>query len=333
MKMNMSSDPVKSSDERKMEALRASGEKFRRMVVPDPDVKESARLVEEHAGQDFYIQFGAEMEMLQRERQPKDDRAAVALEDLEALERKRQETPSYHVVPAPKGTGEKDRWSFATWTLYDQFVFCGSLGFMVVALAAGAGNVYSAIQAEAIPVFLEHPFLAGLLSCLLPAGSVAMHAFSEFLETDRMRERYSRLMAVLTVLLLVLWAITFAQNFQIGDDSLSLESLAGPANHTSVLFTGVQLLSELFCGTTLALVCSKIHRRYSQERAIPNPEAQFLDQRIAQLKARHEAAQLRQRAWGRLEQLNAMRAQHVTEEVAAFRAMRRRYEELNRMVA
>lgn len=333
MKISITGDPVKSSDEKKMEAIRISGERFRRAVVADPDVKESARLVEEHAGQSFDIEFAPETEMLQRECQPRDDRAAVTLDELETLEKKRQATPSYLITPVPKGLGDKDRCSFSKWTLYDQFVFCGSLCSMVIVLAAGAGNCYSAIQAEAIPVFLEHPFLAALLSCLLPAASIALHAFSEFLETDRRREQYSRLMAALTFLFVVIWAITFAQNFQIGDETLSLESLAGPANHTSVIFTGVQILVELFTGATLALVSSKIHRRYSHDTTIPNPEAQVLDQRIAQLKARYEGAQVRQRAWGRLEQLKAMRAKHITEEIAAFRAMRRRYEDLNKMIS
>lgn len=333
MKINKPAEPVKGDDEKNMEALRASGERFGRMSSTESDEKELLKLVEEHAGHDFDRIYGPEMEVLERECPLRDERAAAVLEELRALEEKRRNTQPYHIVPASKGPGDKPCSSFRQWTMQDQVTFCASLVFMVIVLCAGAGNVYSAIQAEAIPVFLEHPLLAVLLSCLLPSGSVALHSFAEFLETDRRRHQYNKLIATLAFIFLTIWAFAFGLNFQIGDDTLYAATLNEPTDKTSVVFTIVQLMAELFCGTSLALMATHIHRRYTKDGTIPNPEAETLDRQIAHAKSRYEPAQVRQRSWGRLAQLKAMRALHITEMKAWFIAFRRRCEELKKMIS
>ncbi len=333
MKINKADEPPKDDDEIKMERLRASGERFARMLGVESDPKESIRQVEEHAGHDWDRTFGPEKEVLQRELPQRDERAAAVLEEVRVLEEKRRATEQYKIVPASNGTGDKPRSTFRQWTMQDQVTFCASLVFMVIVLSAGAGNVFSAIQAEAIPVFLENPVLAVLLSCLLPSGSVALHSFAEFLETDRRRHQYNQLIAALTFVFLTIWAFAFGLNFQIGDDTLYAAPLNESVDKTSVVFTIVQLMAELFCGTSLALIATHIHRRYTKDITVPNPEAETLDRQIVQAKARYEPVQVRQRGWGRLAQLKAMRALHITERKAWFIAFRGRCEELKKMIS
>lgn len=333
MKINKPDEPAKDDDETKMAALRASGERHGRLLGPESDPKEAIKLVEEHAGHDFDRLFGPEMEILERECPLRDERAAAVLEELRALEEKRRATKSYHIVPASKGPGDKSGSSFRQWTMQDQVTFCASLIFMVIVLSAGAGNVFSAIQAEAIPVFLEHPFLAVLLSCLLPSGSIALHSFAEFLESDRRRHQYNKLIATLAFVFLTIWAFAFGLNFQIGDDTLYAAPLNESSDRTSVVFTIVQLMAELFCGTSLALMATHIHSRYTKDTTIQNPEAETLDRQIAHAKARYEPVQVRQRAWGRLAQLKAMRALHINDMKVWFIAFRRRCEELKKMIS
>lgn len=333
MKIYKPDEPAKDEDEKKIVALRASGERHGRLLGPESDEKESLRLVEEHAGHDFDRVFGPETEVLQRELPQRDERASAVLEELRALEEKRRATQPYLIVSPGKRPGDKECSSFRWWTTQDQVTFCASLIFMVIVLSAGAGNVFSAIQAEAIPVFLENPVLAVLLSCLLPSGSVALHSFAEFLETDRRRHQYNKLIAALTFVFLTIWAFAFGLNFQIGDDTLYAAPLNESVDKTSVVFTIVQLMAELFCGTSLALIATHIHRRYTKDITIPNPESETLDRQIAQAKARYEPVQVRQRAWGRLAQLKAMRALHISERKAWFIAFRRRCEELKKMIS
>lgn len=333
MKSNKPDEPAKDDDETKMAALRASGERHGRLLGAESDPKESIKLVEEHAGHDWDIVFGPELEVLQRELPLRDERAAATLEELRALEEKRRSTQPYKIVPACKGPGDRPCTSFRQWTMQDQVTFFASLVFMVIVLSAGAGNVFSAIQAEAIPVFLENPVLAVLLSCLLPSGSVALHSFAEFLETDRKRHQYNKLIATLAFVFLTIWAFAFGLNFQIGDDTLYAAPLNEASDKTSVVFTIVQLMAELFCGTSLALIATHIHRRYTKDSTVPNPEAETLDRQIALAKSRYEPVQVRQRAWGRLAQLKAMRALHIAEMKAWFIAFHRRCEELKKMIS
>ena len=67
MKIYKPDEPAKDEDEKKIVALRASGERHGRLLGPESDEKESLRLVEEHAGHDFDRVFGPETEVLQRE--------------------------------------------------------------------------------------------------------------------------------------------------------------------------------------------------------------------------------------------------------------------------
>lgn len=330
MKMNTLVQPEKNGHfDGIRELLPPSDERFSRFMLAYPDREEAIRRVTEHAGQEFDAKHASEMEVLQRECPAKDERAAVMLDELHALEEQRRATPSYLIVPP----GDRQRCLFAQWTLKDQATFGSSLIFMMIVLAAGAGNTYSAIQAEAIPIFLEHPLLAMLLSCLLPSGSIALHSFPELLQSDRHRQQYNKLIATLTFVFLVIWAWLFALQFQIGDDTLFAATLNDPTDQTAIWYTAIQLLAELFCGAFLALVASHIHSRYSQDTTIPNPEAGKLDQLIAQARARYEAALARQRAWGRLAQLKAMRGLYVNERVAMFVGARSRYEELSKMTS
>lgn len=331
MKMNTLIQPERNGHvEEIREVSPPSDETFIRLMLPYPDRDEAIKRVAEHATQKFDSTHGSEREVLQREAPYRDERVAETRDELHTLEEQRRATPPYVIVPP----SDKQHRSFAQWTLKDQATLSSSLIFMVIVLAAGAGNCYSAIQAEAIPIFLEQPILAMLLSCLLPSLSIAMHSLPELLQNDRQRQQYNQLIATLMFVFAMIWAGLFALQFQIGDDTFSVATLNEPTGQTAVWYTAVQLLTELFAGAFLALVATHTHRRYSQDTTVPNPEAGKLDQLIAQARARYDAALARQRAsWGRSAQLNAMQGLYVSEQVAKFVAARSRYEELSRMTS
>lgn len=333
MKMNKPDDRDKDADERNREGLRASGMLLNRTQLCNPDAKDAVRRVEEHAAQDFDRVYGPEMEALQGECKRRDERAEANQAELRALEEQRRATQPYLIVPACHGTGGTQHASFGQWTVHDRLIFSASLILMVVVLVAGSCNIFASIQAAAIPVFLEQPLLAVLLSCVLPTGSFSLHAVAEFLGSDRARAQYARVFAVLTGALLLIWAVSFGLNFQLSGTTLDFSTLGESANQTPVVFSIVQLLAEMCSGTTLALIATRIHTRYSKETIIPNPEAEELDQRMAQVRARAEPAQERQRLWGRLVQLRAMRTLHISEQAALFHAMRTRFDETNPVVA
>lgn len=327
--MNKLDDPYKERDEQTKKELYASGLKFIRPLTTHSSGKEACKLVQEHAGQDWDRVYAGELEAARRDRELADEQTALLREKLRALEKQRQATKTDLTISAAIGIGDKQANTFAHWILKDQLTFCCSLFFMVLVLCAGAGNVYSAIMVEAIPVFLDHPYLAWLLACLLPAGSVALHSFNDLLSSDRSRDRYARLISMITFVLLVVWAVCFAASFQIGDDMTDPEWLNRPATHTPQAFTAVQILTELFIGASLALNAGHIHSRYSKDKTIPNPEAEILDKRIGDMRVQCESPQDRRWAYGRHMQLQAMRGVHIGEQTALFRAIRNRLDETN----
>lgn len=328
MIINKPDDPYKERDEEIWNQLRELARPFLRAMQSHPNIKEATKNVEEHAGQSFDRAYAPEQERLRRECEVGDEQAKAIQEELRALQQQKRATKPHHTLAPERGTDNKQRRSFAQWNLKDRLTLCTVLFFMALVLCAGAGNVFSAIMASAIPIFLENPFLAVLLSCLLPAGSVALHCFAELLESDRARMRYTKLISALTSVCLVIWAVTFGFNFQI-TDALALETFSAPAAHTAVGFTITQLLAEMLSGTALGLIAAHLHGRYSTDRTILNPEAETLDQCIAQALARLQALDAYHKAGGRLVQLKSMRALFVTEQVAHFVAIRRRFDETN----
>lgn len=330
MNRNKPDDQYRKRDQQILKELRESVMPFIRGMLIHPNAKQAAMLVEGHAGESFDRVYAGEMESLKRDGELAKERDKALRAEIVALEAQRRATNSYHTVSACNGIDGRQRTAFASWSLKDQIIFLCSLAFMLIVLSAGAGNVYSAIMAKAIPIFLERPILGVLLSCLLPAGSVALHSVGEFLGSDRARHRYALLISCLTFVLLMAWAILFGNTFQIGDDAIVLEDLiqhAEPASPTSSIYTIVQLLAELFCGTALALTASHTHGRYSRDTTISNDEKEFLDRRIAKIQARLETPDVSQEAVERQAKLQAMRKAHGTEMVALYWVFRRRFDQ------
>ena len=330
--MSKPNDLNKEHDETIREELQTSGMAFNRKHLTHPHVKDATKMVEEHARQDFNGAYAQEMEANKRDRELWDHQADTSRDDLHKLEEQKRATKSHLKVSVVKGTGENNRIPFWEWDLKDQLTFVLTIPLMVLVLCAGSGNVFSAIMAEADPVFLERPILAVLLACLLPAGSVALHSLGDLLESDRSRGRYTRTILWLTLLVLLAWAVLFGLTFQIGDDAIDWDELESQPDHTVTAFTIVQILAEMLCGTSLALIAGHIHHRYHADTTIPNPEDILLGESIRDRLPGYEAIHERRKAaWGRWMQLQAMREVHAQEMVALFLSLRRRFDDLNPM--
>lgn len=328
--MSKPDDPNKERDEGIKEELRRSGMANIRAQLSNPNIKEASKQVEAHAGQDWDRAFAPEVEPLKRDRELHDTRTKSAGEELYQLEEQKRATKSHLDVAEIKVTGENNTIPFWEWDFKDQLNFISSILFMVLVLFAGSGNVFSAIMAEAQQVFIDTPILAILLACLFPSGSLALHSLGDLLGSDRSRERYIRAILVLTILCLLVWVVLFGLTFQIGDSGINWKELESQEDHMATVFTIVQLLAELLCGTSLGLIASHIHSRYHGNTTISNPKKILLGEQIADrlpgFEANHDLSKM---AWGRWMQLQAMREVHISEQVALFIAMRRRFDDSN----
>ncbi len=326
--MHAHHDPYAEKDKLIAEKLRKSGEVFNRSLLTHPSMKEATKLVESHAGEDFDTSYAGETEQLTQECHELDQRVDHSGQHIQMLEKKESQTNVTVKVSELRGSGEHKEISLGQWELKDQVLFLLALILMVLVLGAGSANVFSAIMAQAQPIFLENPILAVFLACLLPGGSAAIHFLGDLLESDRSRHRYTLCILGLTIPALLTWMGLFAMNFPIGSDDIDLDSLGESSDPIAMVFTFSQLLAEVLCGASLALAASSIHRRYCAESFIRTPESMDLRSQIAECLPPHEALQTkRSQTRGRVIQLQAMRSSHISAMVALYQNMRRRFDE------
>ncbi len=325
-------DPHEKSDEETMEKLRRSDMAFHRTVLTLPTEQEAAKLVEEHAGQNFDRAYAAEREALTLESEEFDAQAKHAAERLRESERQERSTDSYATVPEVRKTGASTKVSFDQWDLKDRLVFVLCLMGLVFLLPAASFNVFSAVMAQGIPVFLDHQWLAVGVSFLLPSGSLAIHSLGDLLHNDRARHRYMLGMLSVTAMVLVAWVMLFSLSFPFGAGAVDFETLGqqSTASSTSGAFTFSQLFGELMATASLFLVLGHVLRRYTSDTTIQKPDMTRIMQENRMYRALCETAQKRSKGpRGRMAQIAAMRPCYITEQVALFLALRRRFDESN----
>ncbi len=328
-------DPYKKHDKEIMEELRRSDIAFQRTVLTLPNDKEAVKLVEDHAGQNFDRAYAAEREDLTLEIQELDAQANHAAERLRESERLERKTDSYLTVPEVRKTGTSSKVPFSQWDLKDRIVLGSSLMGASFLLPAASFNVFAAVMAQGIPVFLDHPMLAVGISFLLPAGSLAIHSLGDLLQTDRARHRYMLGTLSITTVVLVAWVKLFSDNFQIGAGAVDFESLVqqSVAAFTSSAFTFSQLFGELMAGASLFLILSHVLRRYTSDTTIQKPDMTRIMQENKMHRVLCETAKKRSRGpHARMAQIGAMRSCYITEQVALFLALRRRFDESNPLI-
>ena len=330
--MSTSEEFYRERDLQIRESLRASSLLFIRALLTHPKLREARKRVESHADQEFDRAYSQEIHAVTLHSEELDERVARLTEELRDKEHQERQTKSHLKVAEVKGGARPRDIHFWDWTLKDKIVFLLTVVLMILVLGAGSANVFSAIMMGGHPVFLERPILAVALSFLLPAGSAAIHVLGDLLEHDRSRHRYTLVLLGMTALTLFAWAVFFAKNFQINTTGIDWGAMGEESDPTASVFTFVQVLAEMLCGSCLFLGATHIHNRYSGDGIVRNPERDYLAQERQTFQAEYDAVHERRRELrGRLMQLKAMRQSHVAEQTALFLALRRRFDELNPM--
>lgn len=330
--MSKSADPHERSEEALMEQSRRSLIAFMRTVLSDPNIEKAAKLVDTFAKQVFERVHAAKVTVLTLEIEELDERAKHASDRLKEIERQERNTPSYQTVPQIRKDGSSNKITFAQWDLKDRIVFVLCLMGVFCLLPAASFNVFASIMAQGIPVFLNQPWLAVGLSFLLPSGSLAIHSLGDLLHSDRARYRYMLGTLSITAVVLLAWVTLFSDNFPIAAGAVVIEmpEPQSGASSTGPAFTFTQLAGEMLAGASLFLVVGHVLRKYTPESVIRVPEIIQLAQEKATLRAVCEAAQKRRRdAHADKAQIDAGKQCFITEQVALFQSLRRRWDDSN----
>ncbi|MEW8626263.1 MAG: hypothetical protein AB2551_10965 [Candidatus Thiodiazotropha sp.] len=302
---------------------------FSRKLAAHPDAKQASALVEQQAGLEFDQQQGAELEQAKLALTELDTRWKASSATMEELEKKKAGTKRYIKTGALHSGKEVDMVRWSDWRTKDQLLLVFTVSLLVLASFMGAGNVYTNLMSSGNPVFLDDPWLAVMLSTLLPIGSAAIKFVTNFMNYGSSRRRYAISVYVLTLIALVIWSVLFAQNFTGVSGDIDWNSL-GTSNDNGSALVWAQLVVEMLAASALFLAAEDIYIRYSPDMFIENPEYIEVVKAIeAHLPAHEKLRQQRASTHGRVVELSASRHSTINRAVADYLAMRSRYTAAN----
>jgi hypothetical protein len=244
-----------------------------------PDLKDAAKMVGEQARHVWQKYLGPALERIQLEITALEEDIAKSDARLSALIAKLKATKRYVCSELLNGDGANQYIPFPHWRVRDKVVFIVALVAAVVVLMMGAGNVYANIMGSGNAVFLEAPYLAALLSALLPAGSIALEFVADTIKSTEGKALYIKTIHGLTVLVLLGWTALFAWTFHGVSVRFTLDDLEG-SNTAAIALTWVQLLAEMLVGVVLFQVAADISSKYAPNKCTPNPDYIEIQQAI-----------------------------------------------------
>ena len=289
------------------------------------DVEAAKEQIKIIAGLDFDGDLGGEVHRLQADLEELDDRYQRSFQTLKDLEKRITYIQRYISI-SPLLTGENNASiPFQDWELRHKFtlILANTLGLAV--LIAGSVNIYTNIMSSSIPVFLDQPWMAWLLSLLLPSGALIPKFLHNKLNSEY-QARYAYAMYGLSGLLLLSWSVLFALNFS-GTGDISLDWDSAEENSTlSMALVWVQMMSEVAIGASLFVMADSLHSHYSRGSYMENLEYIEVQKSLQEHQATHQLLQSdRKQKRAYLIELQAQREKQINEAVIDFISLYHRY--------
>lgn len=296
-------------------------------VLSMDDLKGAAKMVGEQARYVWQKYLGPALERIELEITALEDEIAKSEARLSALTAKLKATKQYVYSAQLNGDGASQHVPFSHWPLRYKVVFIVALCGAVIVLIMGAGNVYANIMGSGNGVFLDAPYLAALLSALLPAGSIALKFVADTIDSAEGKALYIKTIHGLTVVVLLAWTALFAWIFHGVSSQLTIDDLEG-SNIATTALTWVQLLAEILVGVVLFQVAADIASKYAPNTSTPNSDYIEIQSAIKEEEALNQ--RLRE---GRNEKrgvkvaLEASLQAFVNDMVALYKNMKRQFDD------
>lgn len=222
------------------------------------DLKESAPIIAEEASNIFDVNNCGELGRLKLEQEEFDEMFSASKIRLKELQYKLENAEQLS-KSAPSGNAPPHRWD-----IRDIITYSFAMILVPVVFLMGGANVYANLMASGQLVFIENPWIAVCLSCIVPAGSVALKFISNFFETYKTKKFYTMFIFGLTALIMLIWCIAFSLNFSGISGSIDWDSM-GESKGKGSLLVLTQLLAEILIGTALFLAADDIAQKHAQE--------------------------------------------------------------------
>ncbi len=150
----------------------------------------------------------------------------------------------------------------------------------MICLGAGFSTAFTSLRESGISAFDDHPLMAACIAMLLPVGGMCIKTVK--FSTDAGRKRYAQILTAMALTSLAVWIGYFAHNFSAMSGDVSEDSFS--SNPTGPIFTILQCLTELLCGSVMALKGQTIFDILFGYLNHVNPKHEALVREIAGLK-------------------------------------------------
>jgi len=301
---------------------------FAHKLLRYPDPKAALDVVGEQAALEFDVAH-SEREKIQREVNALDEQFVASSSVVNHLENTLNATKR-HIKCAPSLSESnlacippKD------WKLKDQILFVLTTVMLIPAMIMGASNVYANLMSSGTPAFIESPWLAVSLSFIMPIAATAIKFVTQFIDSDLWRRRYSLMIYVVTLFLLMAWTVLFAMNFSGISGDMDTD-IFGETSNTGNLLVWSQLAVEIFAASALFLAAEDIYLRYAPETNMLNPEYIEVEKALKIHRAQHaKLCALSNEKYACLSALNAKRQVHINEKSVEFIDLQIRFNSAN----
>lgn len=297
---------------------------FFRRLVHHNDAELAGAMATEQAIHEADQQFGAELTKVRLDSEDIDAAFRISLKLLTERETKLANTNRYIKSGTLHSVGGKNiediRWRRKDQVLLSLLIFC-----LIIAAGLGMGNVYANLVASGNAVFIENPWIALMISALMPIASVSVKFVTNFLIYDSSRRLYAKLIYVATGIAFLFWGGLFGLTHSGVASGINWDSL-GEATDFGFAFVFSQLMVELLAASALFLAAEDIYMRYSPDVYVDNLEYLELEKALKEQRAEHEALrEKRGQLHGRLIELEAQREAFINEKVVEFISLRARH--------
>jgi len=300
---------------------------FFRRLVHHNDAEIAGSMATEQATHQADQQFGAELTKLRLDSEDIDVAFKVSLKFLSDLEVKLANTRRYIKSGTLHSIGGKsvENVGWTDWRRKDQILLCVLVFCLTIAAGLGMGNVYANLVSSGNAVFIEKPWLATMISALMPIASVSVKYVTNFMIYDSSRRLYAKCIYAATGMAFLFWGGLFGLTYSGVASSIDWDSF-GESTDYGFAFVWSQLLVELLMASALFLAAEDIYMRYSPDVYIENLEYLELEKALKEQRTVHEALrEKRGELHGRLVELEARREAFISDKVMEFVSLRARH--------
>lgn len=267
---------------------------FIKKMIFQPDQKQAASMVRDHATSQFMQGEGAELKELEQLKSDADKRLKHSESALNELQNAQNKTPRYikyrelSFSPSDVHPDKVKSGSFLSWELSDQLTGGFLFICLCVVMVMSGANVYANLMASGERAFLEQPWLAVCISALAPCASASFKMLASAFDYQSSKKQYALGVHVLTLIITLAWTVAFAMNFTGASGALDLDAMMDGDGGKGAALVWLQLVCEILVGASLFLALGEIALKYSPFIFTENPDHINITKALKTHKEEHE---------------------------------------------